>query len=133
MSSTFSPIAQFRSKVQWYLDGNTPGSNSNLIAELLVALKILASELSNQDSITNCQALADFRNFAPPLSVRALQDSSKLRETVQQLANLLQAEELKMVERRTFRDAVVQLILVAESTPDLPFRRAVLELSKSIG
>lgn len=126
--TSLSPIAQFRSKVQWYLDGNTPNFAPELLAELLVALKLLGSEISG---VQNENAI-EFFSFISGLSVKSLSDGQNFNEVVARLASLNSDADMKMSDRRSFRDAVVQLILVAEQSNDLGFRKAVLDLAQAI-
>ena len=129
MHTEFSPIAQFRSKIEWYLEGNTPKFSSGLLADLVVALKVLASDLGKNSPNID---IDKFIRFCDEMKVKALSEAVNLTQVVDSLRDLLADESLKMPSRRPFRDAVVQLILVAESFPDLSFRRKVLDLAKSI-
>lgn len=127
--SSISPIGQFRSNVQWYLEGNTPNFSSELAASLLVALKLLATDL---ESIEN-NPQHELAIWLKTLSTRSLQDNSQLCDIVERL-NLLNAAIPEYSSKsRPFRDAIVQLILLAEHSNDLRFRKLLLDLAKSIG
>lgn len=128
MTNRISPIAQFRSKVQWYLEGNTPSFTSELAADLLVALKVLGKSLPAIEK----NEIEIFREFSGSLSIDRLQEMSVLMDVASHLRALLELRELKVTDMREFRDSVVQLILVAESRSELSFRKAVLDLAKSI-
>lgn len=131
MNTAISPIAQFRSKIEWYLEGNTPNFSSELLADLIVSLKVLASEL-RASAFNEDELVVEYVTFCEQLKLKSLQDATTLDRTVGFLVKLLANDGLKTIERRAFRDAVVQLILVAESYPEISFRRSVLDLAKSI-
>lgn len=131
MVARVSPIAQFRSKVQWYLDGNTPSFSSELVADLYIALRLLASDLDSSE-LRERQEIDSFLSFCQVLTSKSLKDLGGLVQVVGLLHSLLKVDGVNIADKRVFRDAVVQLILVAESHADLSFKKSVLELSKSI-
>lgn len=126
--SSISPIGQFRSNVQWYLEGNTPNFSSELVASLIVALKLLAIDLG---SINN-DSQHELAIWLKTLSARSLQDNSQLCEIVERLGALNSLMPEYSSGSRPFRDAIVQLILLAEHSNDLRFRKLLLDLARSI-
>lgn len=125
--TSISPIAEFRSKVHWYLDGNTPNFSSELTSDLLVSLRVLATDLRSTEFNTDATL-----GLLEQLKTRDLQEGANLVKVAETMKDLVENPQLKLSERRTFRDAVVQLILVAECSPDLKFRKMVLSLAQAI-
>lgn len=135
MNSDFgSPLGQFRSNVQWFLEGNIPGHQAEMIVDLLVHLKLFANKL-NTENLHNDHAIEVIKKHSTyfnNLTRQELQDTSKLNIIVGNLMDIVNLGIREIINTKEFRDTLVQLIIIAESHPDLPFRRAVLELTQKL-
>jgi hypothetical protein len=133
-SITESPVSQFRSNVQWFLEGNTPSHQAELIVDLLVGLRTLSADFVSRagDESQRSSILKECSESLGSVSRKDLQDTNKLKSVVSSLEQVVALEDKGIVTTKAFRDVIVQLIVVAESHPDLPFRRAVLELTQRI-
>ena len=131
MNASVSPISQFRSKVQWYLNGNTPNFSAELYADLLVSIKLLSADIAAYSG-EHSNITSAFITFVKSQTLKSLREGSGPLDCVIQLRALLDIPSLKMAGRKAFRDSAVQLILVAEGNPDLAFRKVVLDFAKSI-
>lgn len=129
-----SPVEQFRSNVQWFLEGNTPTYQTEMIVNLLVCLKTLANQLKvttieNLVSQETVNAIAEqFSN----ITRRQLEDATGLNQIITALNKIESLKQKSLTDNKAFRETVVQLIVVAEKHPDISFKRQVLELTNSL-
>lgn len=129
MSVQNSPVVQFRSNVQWFLEGNTPQHQTEMVVELLAQLTILAEHIKENPE-AEAEDIKNFLSFFRTMTRRELQDTAKLKDVVQHLKKL--SKNPAISQNRSLRNAIVQLIVIAEGHADLPFRKSVLDLARSL-
>lgn len=129
-----STIGQFRSKVQWFLEGNTPNNQDDLIVDLLVCLKTFAQDLKNSAASdpANSSLLESISTDFSSLSRAQLVDSGKIRGVVSAIDSLVSAGANTSIDTKSFRDLMVKLILIAEISSDTSFKRQLLDLTEKL-
>lgn len=128
-----SPV-EFRSNVQWFLEGNTPAFQTEMIVNLLVCLRTFANQLkvTNIENLANQEtvdAIAEqFGNFTR----KQLEDVSVLKQIISGLVRIEALKQKSLTDNKAFRETLVQLIVVAEKHSDISFKRQVLELTNKL-
>jgi hypothetical protein len=132
-SGTESRVGQFRSSVQWFLEGNTPSYKVEQVVELLVCLRVLAAKLREDAAVSSPpkHSLIALATKFELLNRKRLEDTAELKLIVESLRDVASTDPV-CADNKPFRDAVVQLIVIAENHLDLPFRRLVIELADSL-
>lgn len=130
MKTALGAAGTLRTNVQWYLEGNTPNQKSEATADLAVALKSLAIHIAEQGEVT--AYAGQLREFCKDVTRQQLEEVGGLSKLVALLRAVAEKKDNRVVDSRPFREAVVQLIVVAESSADLQVRRMVLELVKGL-
>lgn len=126
-------IHQFRSNVQWYLEGNTPGLELNSVNELYANLKALDVAIKpTSGDLSTRPAVDRFQEFCEKVSLKQLRSIEGLTEAVSVL-NAVKIDVKDGTERanQLFRECVIQLIQIAESRQELAFRTSIFELAKN--
>ena len=135
MASDFeSPVGQFRSRVQWFLEGMTPTYQSELNIDLLVSLKGLAIQIrliKSDDPEVNA-SIERYANSLDGFTRRQLEDVKHLDEVLKLLKSIAEVKNPPLTDNKSYRDVLVQTIMIAETHPDISFRKRVLQLTEEI-
>ena len=90
-----SPVAQFRSNVQWFLEGNTPQHQTEMVVELLTQLTILVASLKMKPVSLTTEA-RNFVDFVSEMTRRGLQDTANLKKVVMHLKSLSSNSDISL-------------------------------------
>lgn len=132
-SAADSRVGQFRSSVQWFLEGNTPSYKVEQIVDLMVSLRMLAIKLREPKNSESAEkvGLEQLAKKLQTFTRKELEDTDTLKRLAISLKDVVRGTP-HSADNKEFRDAVVQLIIIAEGHLDLPFRKLVIELADSL-